>query len=70
MKKKRENKMVMNTTMLFLMNVAKLVFPLLRLPYLTRVLSVECYGVVAYVKSIMTYVQVFVYFGFVLSTTK
>lgn len=70
MKKKRENKMVMNTTMLFLMNVAKLVFPLLTLPYLTRVLSVECYGVVAYVKSIMTYVQVFVDFGFVLSTTK
>lgn len=67
---RKDSKIVMNTTMLTLMNIAKLVFPMLTLPYLTRVLTVECYGVVAYVKSIMTYMQVFVDFGFVLSATK
>lgn len=67
---KNDNKMFMNTTMLLIMNVAKLIFPLLTLPYLTRILSIDSYGVVAYVKSIMTYMQVFVDFGFVLSGTK
>ena len=34
--------------MLYGMNIAKLVFPLLTLPYLTRVLSVQSYAAVAY----------------------
>ena len=34
------------------MSIAKIVFPLLTLPYLTRVLSVESYGVVSYVKAV------------------
>lgn len=59
-----------NTTMLFLMNIAKMVFPLITLPYLTRVLSVECYAVVAYVKAVMQYVQIALMFGFTLSATK
>lgn len=61
---------IKNTTMLYLMNIAKVIFPLLTLPYLTRVLSVECYGVVSYVKTIMLYMQLIVDFGFLLSGTK
>lgn len=59
-----------NTTMLYVMNIAKLVFPLITLPYLTRVLSVDCFAVVAYVKALMQYVTILLIFGFSLSATK
>lgn len=59
-----------NTFMLYLMNFSKMIFPLLTLPYLTRVLSVDCYGMVAYVKAIMQYMQLILIFGFTLSATK
>lgn len=52
------------------MNIAKMMFPLLTLPYLTRVLTADCFGVVAYVKAVMQYMQLIVDFGFVLSGTK
>ena len=52
------------------MTIAKLVFPLLTLPYLTRILSEDSYGFVAYVKSCMTYMQLIVDFGFILSSVK
>ncbi len=55
-----------NVSMLYIMNIAKLVFPLITLPYLTRVLSVDCYGVVSYVKATMVYAQLVVDFGFML----
>ena len=70
MSKIRKNKMLENTSMLLIMNIAKMIFPLVTLPYLTRVLSTDSYGVVAYVRSIMIYMQVFVDFGFGLSATK
>lgn len=59
-----------NTLMLYLMNIAKMVFPLLTLPYLTRVLSVPTYGVVTYVKAVMQYMQLLMAFGFSLSATR
>lgn len=59
-----------NTIMLYGLSIAKIVFPLLTLPYLTRVLSTESYGVVAYVKSVMQYMQLFVDFGFMISGTR
>jgi len=59
-----------NTIMMYLLSIAKLVIPLVSLPYLTRVLSVDCYGSVSFVKSIMTYMQIIVDFGFLLSGTK
>lgn len=65
-----KSKVAKNTIMLYVMNIAQLVLPLIVLPYLTRVLSVEDYGVVNYVKSIMTYMQIIVEFGFILSATR
>lgn len=56
--------------MLYLMNIAKMVFPLLTLPYLTRVLSVPAYGIVTYVKAVMQYMQLLLAFGFSLSATR
>lgn len=67
---KKTNKVVNNTIMLYIMSIAKLIFPLLTLPYLTRVLSKETYGFVSYVKSCMTYIQLIVDFGFILSSVK
>ena len=56
--------------MLYVMNIAKIIFPLITLPYLTRVLSVPAYGVVGYVKAAMAYMQLTVDFGFMLSGTR
>ena len=44
---------VKNTVMLLIMNMAKLVFPLFTLPYLTRILTTNLYGSVSYVKAVM-----------------
>lgn len=68
----KENKIVKNTAMLYIMNLAKLVFPLLTMPYLTRVLDRDGgYAVYTFVKnSVMTYVQLVIDFGFLLSATK
>lgn len=68
---KSDNKIVIqNTAMLYIMNIAKMILPLVTLPYLTRVLSVSSYAVVTYVKSCMVYMQLIVDFGFLLSATK
>lgn len=65
-----KKKATKNAAMLYLMNIAKMLFPLITLPYLTRVLTVECYAVVSYVKAVMQYVQIVLIFGFTLSATK
>lgn len=66
----KNKKIASNTAILMIFNIAKMVFPFLTLPYLTRVFSTETYGTVAYVKTVMTYMQIIVDFGFVLSATK
>ena len=63
-------KTIANILFLYGFSFAKIVLPLLLLPYLTRVLSVESYGLVAYTKSLVAYFQLFIDFGFVLSGTK
>ena len=68
--KRKQSGVFGNGVSLMIFQVAKIVFPIITLPYLTRVLSVEVYGVVTYVKAIMNYMQIFVDFGFVLSGTK
>lgn len=66
----RKSRVLGNTAMLYVMTFAKLVLPLITLPYLTRVLSKEGYATVSYVKNCMTYVQLFTDFGFILSSVK
>ena len=66
----KQKNVVKNTGMLLALNIAKMFFPFVTLPYLTRVLSVDTYGTVAYVKTVMSYMQILVDFGFVLSATK
>ncbi len=52
------------------LQVAKYAFPLITLPYLTRVLEPEGYAVYAYVVAFMNFVQIIIEFGFNLSGTK
>ena len=59
-----------NTILLYMLTFAKMVFPLITLPYLTRVLTKDSYGVVTYVKSCMTYLHILVDFGFLYSAVK
>lgn len=66
----KKNKTLGNTIMLYIMTFAKMLFPLITLPYLTRVLSIDGYAVVSYVKSAMVYMQIIIDFGFLLSATK
>ncbi|MBQ4010979.1 MAG: oligosaccharide flippase family protein [Erysipelotrichales bacterium] len=61
---------VKNTTMLYLMSAAKLVLPLITIPYLSNVLSTEAYGTTVFVKSIMTTMQIVVDFAFGFSGTR
>lgn len=68
--KDNKNSFIRNTIALYAMNFVKLIFPLLTLPYLTRVLSTDVYGVVTYVKALIVYVQLVIDFGFLLSATK
>lgn len=67
---KQTSGLAKNSAMLMAMNIAKMIFPLLTLPYLTRVLTKDCYGSVVYVKSVITYLQILVDFGFMFSATK
>lgn len=59
-----------NSFSMYILAFTKMVIPFLTLPYLTRVLSVDTYGVVAYIKSLMGYVQLLIDFGFMFSVTK
>lgn len=69
--KHRLNKSILkNTVSLYAMTIAKMVIPMATLPYLTRVLSVETYGTVSYVKTVMQYFQLLVDFGFIMSGTR
>lgn len=67
---KRYNSAIINTVMLYMLTAAKTIFPLITLPYLARVLSVECYGMVSYVKAVIGYAQIITDFGFMLSACK
>lgn len=59
-----------NTVWQYGLQIVKYLFPLITLPYLTRVLEPEGYAFYAYVVSFMSFAQVFVDFGFNLSGTK
>ena len=52
------------------LQILKYLFPLLLVPYLTRMLGTECYAVYAYVISFMGIIQTIADFGFTLSGTK
>jgi len=70
MNKVNNKALIKDTIMMYLMSIVKLAIPLISLPYLTRVLSVDCYGGVSFGKSLVSIFQIIIDFGFVLSATK
>lgn len=67
---KKQSSVLVNTAMLYVVSFAKLILPMMTMPYLTRVLSEEAYGFMSYVRSYMTYMQILIDFGFILSSVK
>lgn len=65
-----QNVFVSNTISLYLMNLVRILLPLVTIPYLARVFSTEVYGLVVYSKALMSYAQLFIDFGFLLSATR
>lgn len=57
-------KFAKNTALQYGLEIARYAFPLLTVPYLTRVLGPDVYAVRAYILAAMTFMQVFLSFGF------
>lgn len=64
------NKIIQNGWWLYLALFFNTAFPLLTLPYVSRILGASGYGVFATVLNIMTYCQTFIEYGFNLSATR
>ena len=69
-KMEQKNKtLLFNTIMMYVTMASTFVFPLITLPFLTRVLGTSNYGVVTLSNAAMQYFQLFIDFGFILSGT-
>ena len=66
----KEGRLAKNTVMLFLLTFSNYLFNFITVPYQTRVLDAGVYGNVTFAVSVMTYVQLLLDFGFVLSATE
>lgn len=64
-----EKTLAKNTFWLYVMQISSYVFPFLTFPYLTRVLGPANYGIVVFANAAMTYFQMLLEFGFILSAT-
>lgn len=70
MKKQELNILISNTLMLYIMQIAGYIFPLLTFPYLARILEPNYYGMMTFINATMVYFQMLIDFGFLLSATK
>jgi len=65
----KRKSLVNNTVMLFLLTGSNYVFGLITVPYLTRVLGAELYGMIGFGSAFYTIALLFLDFGFLLSGT-
>lgn len=67
----KENKKVLmkNTVMLYILQFSAYFFSFITTPYQTRVMGPEIYGKIGYAAAMMVYFQLFLDFGFILSST-
>ncbi|MGN0014156.1 MAG: oligosaccharide flippase family protein [Candidatus Gastranaerophilaceae bacterium] len=68
--KEKNKKLIENTIATGALHLIMCLFPLITLPYQTRVLGVENYGLVAFAASFIQYFVLFIDYGFELSATK
>lgn len=66
----RQHRLAQNTIFLYLMTFSTYALNLLTIPYLTRVLGPTVYGHVGLAVGYMTYIQIILDFGFILSATQ
>lgn len=66
----KNGRLAKNTVMLFILTFSNYLFSFITVPYQTRVLGPEIYGNIGFATSIMTYFQLFLDFGFLLSATE
>lgn len=69
-KELKNGRLAKNTVMLFILTFSNYFFGFITVPYQTRVLGPEIYGNIGFATSIMTYFQLFLDFGFLLSATE
>ena len=60
----KNNAFAKNTAFQYVLQAAKYLFPFITIPYLTRVLGPDIYAVRAYILAAMTFMQVFLDYGF------
>lgn len=68
--KLNNGRLAKNTVMLFILTFSNYFFSFITVPYQTRILGPEIYGNIGFATSIMTYFQLFLDFGFLLSATE
>lgn len=66
----KNGKFASNTVFLFLLTFSNYLFNFITFPYQTRVLGPEIFGNIGFATSVMTYVQLVLEFGFLLSATE
>lgn len=62
--------LVSNFTWLAILKIFSYIFPLITLPYLSRVIGVDNFGEIAFATSIMIFIETFVDFGFNYTATR
>ena len=66
-----KNKLLLkNTVMLYILTFSNYLFSFITVPYQTRILGPEIYGDLGFAMSFATYIQLFLDFGFILSSTE
>ena len=65
----KKGTLLKNTVMLYILTFSTYIFSFITVPYQTRVLGAEIYGVLGFSAACSVYVQMFLDFGFLLSAT-
>ncbi len=69
-KQSKKSVLLKNTIMLYILTFCGYLFNFITVPYQTRLLGPEIYGILAFAQACMIYVQAFLDFGFLLSSTE
>ncbi len=67
---KSKNALMKNTVMLYILTFSNYLFGFITVPYQTRILSPEVFGIVSFAQAFSVYVQLVLDFGFILSATE
>lgn len=66
----KKSALMKNTVMLYILTFSNYLFGFITVPYQTRILSPEVYGIVSFAQAFAVYVQLVLDFGFILSATE